>query len=220
MATAFTAEAIVGSLLVIIPLLSIGVIPASARAPIYTPIKPVTLEPVERVRTDHTSASEPMNSGPRMKAVVLFNDNPNAIYRGAPADITTNLAEVRDPGSEGKGEKKLSEFLSDGPAKSNVTLGGPKRIISQLDEGQLLNRVEPVYPHIAAISGIQGQVKLHAIIGRDGRIQSLNLVSGHPLLAHAALEAVEQWRYRPYVLNGERVEVETFITVNFRKEMH
>jgi protein TonB len=45
-------------------------------------------------------------------------------------------------------------------------------------------------------------------------------VSGHPLLAHAALEAVEQWRYRPYVLNGERVEVETFITVNFRKEMH
>jgi protein TonB len=48
----------------------------------------------------------------------------------------------------------------------------------------------------------------------------LNLVSGHPLLAHAALEAVEQWRYRPYVLNGEAVEVETLITVNFNKEMH
>ena len=80
--------------------------------------------------------------------------------------------------------------------------------------------MEPVYPRIAAISGIQGQVKLHAIIARDGRIQSLNVMSGHPLLARAALEAVEQWRYRPYVLNGKKVEVETLITVNFRKEMH
>lgn len=83
-----------------------------------------------------------------------------------------------------------------------------------------MNRVEPVYPRIAAISGIQGQVKLHAIIGRDGRIQSLNAISGQPLLMRAALEAVEQWRYRPYVLNGEAVEVETFITINFKKEMH
>jgi protein TonB len=103
---------------------------------------------------------------------------------------------------------------------SSVKPSGPKRIKSQLEEGQLVNRVEPIYPHIAVISGIQGQVKLHAIIGRDGRIQSLNLVSGHPLLARAALEAVEQWRYRPYVLNGEAVEVETLITVNFNKEMH
>ena len=110
--------------------------------------------------------------------------------------------------------------MSDGTATSNVKFGGPKRIISQLSEGQLVNRVEPVYPHIAAISDIQGQVKLHAIIGRDGRIQSLSAVSGQPLLVRAALEAVEQWRYRPYVLNGEAVEVETLITVNFKKEMH
>jgi protein TonB len=220
MATAFTAEAIVGGLLVIVPLLSTGVIPVSARAPIYTRIKPVTLEPVKRIRTDHTSSSGAANSGPRMEAVVLFNDNPNAIYRGAPVDITTNPAEVRDPEPNGKGSKRLSDFMSDGPATPNVKFGGPKRITSQLSEGQLVNRVEPVYPHIAAVSNIQGQVKLYAIIGRNGRIQSLNVISGHPLLAHAALEAVEQWRYRPYVLNGETVEVETFITVNFKKEMH
>jgi protein TonB len=77
--------------------------------------------------------------------------------------------------------------------------------------------VEPIYPRIATLTGIQGQVKLHAIIARDGTIQSLNAISGHPLLVHAALDAVGQWRYRPYVLNGEAVEVETFITVNFRK---
>lgn len=220
MATAFTAEVIIGGMLVIIPLLSTGVIPVSARVPIYTPVKPVTLEPVERVRTDHASTSEATNSGPRLKAVVLFNNNPNAIYRGAPVDITTSPAEVRDPEPSGKGGKQLSDFMSDGSGKPNVKFDGPKRIKSQLEEGQLVNRVEPVYPHIAAISGIQGQVKLHAIIGRDGKIQSLNAISGHPLLLRAAIDAVEQWRYRPYVLNGEAVEVETLITVNFKKEMH
>jgi periplasmic protein TonB len=219
MATAFTAEAIVGGLLVIIPLLSTGVIPVAARVPIYTPVKQVNLERVERVRTDHTSASGPANSGPRTSTVIAFNNQQNRISNHFPVDPTDEPAAPGSPRGNGTDEN-LSELMSDGPAKSNVTLDGPKRIVSQLDEGQLLNRVEPVYPHIAAISGIQGQVKLHAIIGRDGRIQSLNLVSGHPLLAHAALEAVEQWRYRPYVLNGERVEVETFITVNFRKEMH
>lgn len=222
MATAFTAEAIVGGLLVIVPLLSTVAMPISARmsCPLIKPVTRVTLEPVERVRTDHTSASGPANRDTPTRAVVLFNDNPNAIYRGATADVTTNPAEVRDPEPSGKGGKQLSDFMSDGPATPNVKFGGPKRIISQLAEGQLVNRVEPVYPRIAAVSNIQGQVKLHAIIARDGRIQSLNAISGHPLLVRAALEAVEQWRYRPYVLNGEAVEVETLITVNFRKEAH
>jgi protein TonB len=77
--------------------------------------------------------------------------------------------------------------------------------------------VEPVYPKIANITGIRGEVKLHAIIARDGSIQSLNVTSGHPLLATAALEAVRQWKYQPYILNGDAVEVETLITVNFKR---
>src|SRR5438270_7590479 len=96
MATAFTAEAIIGGLLVIIPLLSTGMIPVSARVPIYTPVKPVTLERVERVRTEPTSASGPASPRTQIRAVVLFNDNPSAIYRGATADVTTNPADVRD----------------------------------------------------------------------------------------------------------------------------
>ena len=87
-----------------------------------------------------------------------------------------------------------------------------------LSEAQLVNRVEPVYPHVAVLTGIQGEVKLHAIIARDGRVVSLNVISGHPVLARAAEEAVSQWRYRPYYLNGQAVEVETFITVNFKRE--
>jgi periplasmic protein TonB len=220
MATAFTAEAIIAGLLVIIPLLSTGVIPVSARVPIYTPVKPVTLKPVERIRSDHMSASVSANSAPRATAVVLVSNNPNAIYHGPAVDTTTDPNEVRPPADVNGQGKGLSDFIGTRLVTANVTFAGPKRIISQLSEGQLLNRVEPVYPHIAAVSGIQGQVKLHAIIARDGRIQSLNAISGHPLLVRAALEAVEQWRYRPYVLNGETVEVETFITVNFRKDLH
>ena len=93
-----------------------------------------------------------------------------------------------------------------------------KRVpVSVLSEAQLINKVVPTYPIPAQRTGIQGDVKLHAIISRDGSIQSLSLISGHPLLTRAAVEAVEQWRYRPYVLNGEPVEVETWITVSFKK---
>ncbi len=219
MATAFTAEAIVGGLLVIIPLLSTGVIPVSARVPIYTSLKRVTVETVEHAVRPPRACNGCGTSAPRSTEVVLVSNNPDAIHWGHDKKTTTDPAEAKPPGYGDGPDNLPKELIGDGPAKTDVKLG-PKRIVSQLSEGQLLNRVEPVYPHIAAISGIQGQVKLHAIIGRDGRIQSLSAVSGHPLLLRAAIDAVEQWRYRPYVLNGETVEVETFITVNFRKEMH
>ena len=82
-------------------------------------------------------------------------------------------------------------------------------------EGLLIHQVKPEYPHIALQTRTQGAVVLHAIIGRDGTITSLEVASGHPMLVSAALDAVRQWRYRPYMLNGEPVEVETSITVNF-----
>jgi protein TonB len=217
--TAFTAEAIIGGLLVIVPLLSTGVIPISARVPLYGPVKPVMLETMERVPANRTPATGPATSAPRSTAVVLVSNNPNAIYHGPAVDTTTDPTEVRPPGSMIGTSTRLSDFMTEGPVTPNVRLG-PKRIVSQYAEAQLVNRVEPVYPHLAVVSGIQGQVKLHAIIARDGSIQSLNAISGHPLLVRAALAAVEQWRYRPYVLNGETVEVETLITVNFKRDAH
>jgi len=218
MATAFTAELIVGGLLVIIPLLSTGVIPLSARVPKYTILKPVTVRTVEGAVKPPRACNGCASSGARSTEVVLVSNSQNRIFAGPPAE-TTDRPELARPGSDGP-DNLPKELMGNGPASTNVKPSGPKRIISQLAEGQLVNRVEPAYPHIAAISGIQGQVKLHAIIGRDGRIQSLSAVSGHPLLVRAALEAVEQWRYRPYVLNGETVEVETLITINFKKEIH
>ena len=73
----------------------------------------------------------------------------------------------------------------------------------------------PSYPAAAKQQGIQGTVNLTAVIGKDGTIQSLKLIDGHPLLVPAAIEAVSKWRYKPFLLNHKPVEVETTISVNF-----
>ena len=82
-------------------------------------------------------------------------------------------------------------------------------------EGNLIRRVQPAYPPLARGARIQGQVVLAAVISKEGMIENLRVLEGHPMLVRAALDAVSQWRYRPYVLNNEPVEVETRITVNF-----
>jgi protein TonB len=85
-----------------------------------------------------------------------------------------------------------------------------------VSEGLLIQKITPVYPKIAISTRTQGTVVLQALIGRDGTIQNLHVVSGHPLLINSAVDAVKQWRYRPYLLNNEPVEVETQIVVNFK----
>jgi periplasmic protein TonB len=93
-----------------------------------------------------------------------------------------------------------------------------KRMVKSgsVQQAQLITRIEPRYPPLARQTGTQGTVLLHAIISVDGRITALEVVSGHPLLVQAAIDAVRQWRYRPTYLSGEPVEVETSITVIFR----
>lgn len=86
---------------------------------------------------------------------------------------------------------------------------------SSMLQGSLIRRVDPLYPPLARSARVQGSVILAAVIAKDGSIENLKLISGHPMLVEAAIEAVRQWRYRPYVLNGEAIEVETRITVNF-----
>jgi protein TonB len=75
--------------------------------------------------------------------------------------------------------------------------------------------VQPNYPALARQAHVQGTVELRAIISKAGTIENLVVVHGHPMLAPAAIDAVRQWRYRPYLLNNEPIEVETEITVNF-----
>ncbi len=88
-------------------------------------------------------------------------------------------------------------------------------ITSHIMEGNLIHKVQPDYPPLARQARIQGAVVLQAVISREGTIENLQVLSGHPMLVPSALAAVRQWRYRPYFLNGESVEVETQVTVNF-----
>ncbi len=105
-----------------------------------------------------------------------------------------------------------------GPAP---TVAAPKRlrVSTGISEGMLIQKIEPSYPTIAQRAHVQGTVQLKAIISKSGAIENLQLVSGHPLLVQAAIDAVKQWRYRPYVLNGEPLEVETLVIVNFHLGM-
>jgi protein TonB len=101
--------------------------------------------------------------------------------------------------------------------KRPVVASVPQRVpvTSNIEAAKLISRVQPAYPALAIQARIQGNVVLHAIIGRDGRVSELQVLSGHPPLVNAALDAVRQWRYNPTLLNGEAVEVETTITVSF-----
>jgi periplasmic protein TonB len=89
------------------------------------------------------------------------------------------------------------------------------RVSQGVSAGLLIRKVQPNYPQLAKQARIQGQVVLQAEISKDGTIQNLQLISGHPMLAPAAIEAVKQWRYKPYLLNGEPVAVDTQVIVNF-----
>lgn len=89
------------------------------------------------------------------------------------------------------------------------------RVSAGVQQGNLINQVKPSYPPIAKAARIQGAVVLQAEISKQGTIENLRVISGHPMLVQSALDAVKQWRYKPYLLNGDPVPVETTITVNF-----
>ncbi len=96
-----------------------------------------------------------------------------------------------------------------GQGPPRITIGG------DIQQRKLVNRVSPVYPPLAIQAGIQGTVKLSAVILKDGSVGKLQVNTGHPLLVSAALEAVRQWKCQPTLLNGEAVEIQTTVDVNF-----
>jgi len=102
------------------------------------------------------------------------------------------------------------------PAPPVTAVPSPRKVVvSQMDPAMLIHRVEPVYPILAKMAHREGRVELRATISTDGSISSLEVLSGDPLFVRASYDAVQQWRYRPLILNGQAVEVETYITVVF-----
>lgn len=114
--------------------------------------------------------------------------------------------------------KGASEIAS--PTSASRRAPGATRLAvdGQAQLGKIIERVEPEYPPLARQTRIQGTVRLHAIIGTDGRVEELEAIAGHPLLIQSAMDAVRKWRYSPTTLNGQPVEVETTIDVVFSLE--
>jgi len=121
---------------------------------------------------------------------------------------------VLAPGTSGSGA------TSSGAASVAAPPGERVRIAQGVSSGLLVTKVQPVYPPVARQARIQGSVVMKAVISQTGDVVSLELVSGHPMLAPAAMEAVKQWKYKPFLLNGNAVNVETQVTVNFALSEH
>ena len=167
------------------------------------------------VRAD-TSAATPGSRGPVTSHPIVVSRVPRTFVfdpvepgEDRPPGIDLNLT-IGDPTSS-------IRTLASGSSNPILPTFRPSRSLhtSVIMEGNLIHRVEPQYPVIAKQLGLQGAVVLKAIISRDGNIERVEVTSGQTLLARAAKDAVQQWKYRPYLLNGEPIEVETQITVNF-----
>jgi len=109
----------------------------------------------------------------------------------------------------------LGGILSATNSKPPAVAPQKVRVSQGVAQGNLIQQIKPIYPPIARSAHISGTVVLAATISKNGSIEGLHVLSGHPMLTQSALEAVKQWRYKPYLLNGEPTEVETTITVNF-----
>jgi periplasmic protein TonB len=113
-------------------------------------------------------------------------------------------------------ERALSGLVSSAPASLPKAVPGTLKISQGVSQGLLIRRVQPTYPATALAMRVHGVVQLEATINKEGSITNLKTVSGDPVLARAATAAVKQWRYKPYYLDGEPVEIQTQITVNFK----
>jgi protein TonB len=218
--TSFGVQALVVSLLLLLPLLRPTGLPSLR--PLSTPVSlGQPLEEAPAVRT-HASgnAVEAINSA----AITLRTPSriPSSIATSgddAPPAVGIGPAGSNIPGAWGPGSPDgvLNSFET---ATRPIMPARPAPVahtvrLSHMDEGDLIRKTLPTYPPLARMARIQGQVVLQAVISKQGAIENLKVVAGHPMLVQAAINAVRQWRYRPYVLNSEPVEVETQITVNF-----
>ena len=209
-------EAAALTVLVLVPLLGR---PERIAAKEFVPIPPYG-PPRHRVQGSRTHPS----GDPGIRSDPFFAFHPNAGRPHRPSTGEANREESTDidslrgdsttgppcswcvPGDKSTGPRP--------PEPSEPTPAQPRIVrLPQLDPAMLIHRVEPVYPPLAKQIHKEGRVELRAIISTDGSIQSLEMVGGDPLFYRSAREAVLEWRYKPTLLNGQPVEIDTYITV-------
>ena len=137
-----------------------------------------------------------------------------------PDDAPPRIFGASGGGPMGSGLPQAVEVADNSPrvVAAAVKSDTPQRVSGGVEAGMLLAPIQPVYPPIAKITKTQGTVVVEAVISKAGRIESLNVVSGPEMLRKAAMDAIKEARYRPYLLDGMPVEVQTTITVNFRMD--
>ena len=144
---------------------------------------------------------------------------PIIVTRAGPSDEGANDAPqglgLSVPGAPGGGGIPIQDARTSVPPPPPEQHAARPTVVrmTQLDPAMLIYRVDPVYPALPKQIHKEGRVELHARIATDGSIQSLEVVSGDPMFFQSAFEAVRQWRYRPTILNGQPVEIDTRITV-------
>ena len=225
--TSFILNCLAVGMMLIVPLLFTEDLPKAqlltllvAPAPPPPPPPPAAAQPVKVVRQIQTDM---LNTGqlrtptripqkvemireeeappPMMATAGVVGGVPGGIPGGTAGGVIGSIISATNAAST------APKFMPVAPQRVRISQGVTK--------GLLIHRVEPMYPPLARAARVQGDVILNAIISTDGNIENLQLVSGHPMLVPAALAAVKQWRYKPYLLNGAPTEVETTITVIF-----
>lgn len=219
LAVSLTLEAGLLGAVLILPLLNPGALRGKL---VVTPLPPYSggSNPVEEHRHTVSRPSPSQYQPPRICLVCAqpvrprvssnTGGNGEAPVIGSGFDSSANeLGPVitgGDPNARSPMESKKPE---------STQRSAPQHISEGVMEAALIHKVQPQYPTIARTIHVSGTVQLRAIIGTDGRIRELEVLSGNALLQPAAVAAVREWRYRPTLLNGQAVEVETLITVNF-----
>jgi protein TonB len=216
LATSMFMQASLLAALLLIPLFAK---PARLVVPIMTPIPPYR-------RVAVRAETAPRTTGERRVCIRCFPLRPanvaenNRIVSTPVADAPIGSIGDSIPGTScgGSGCINLNTDGPRPPAAAEVRHEKRRVVQTQISAAMLIHRVEPVYPVLPKQLGRSGRVELRAVIATDGTIQSLQVVSGDPLFYQSAMEAVRQWRYRPTVLNGEPVEIDTFISVIYNMD--
>jgi protein TonB len=215
----FVLQMIIIGVMILIPLMFTEALPkamtmtflAAPPPPPPPPPPPAAVKIVKQVETDivNNQLRTPTKI-PKKVEMIKEEDTPPPQMAGVVGGVPGGV-----PGGQMGGV--IGGIISSTPAAiPKVATPQRVRVSAGVTQGLKIKNVNPVYPQMAKIARVQGPVVLAAVIGKDGTIQNLHVIStASPLLNQAAIDAVKEWRYRPYILNGEPVEVDTQITVNF-----
>ncbi|MGB7190856.1 MAG: energy transducer TonB [Acidobacteriaceae bacterium] len=209
----FLFEAVALAVMILIPYIYPAALPPHALASLLVapppPLAPASA-PISSERA-HASVNAPVQLVNLAAPTII----PNQIHQGdsasAPPQMNTNFGDVR--GSNATSLLGATPPLPPVPPRPKAS--GPVRVSSGVAAGRLLAPIQPTYPAIAIAARVQGRVVIEAIISKQGFVKQAQILSGQPMLAQAALEALSRARYQPYKLNGQPVEVATTINIDF-----